>query len=105
MEAKIIPIKISFNDIGEDKILSKDFSRVSIGKTTGLIAVAVKKDVIEIIPINTRFKEISLPITHERVIKKGNSKPKINTGPFLMYKVIFFLLKSQILIKLSWIIY
>ena len=86
-------------------IFSSDFSRVSIGNTTGLIAVAVKKDVIEIIPINTRFKEISLPITHERVIKKGNSKPKINTGPFLMYKVIFFLLKSQILIKLSWIIY
>lgn len=53
VEAKTIPIKISFKDIGEAKIRSNDFSRVSIGKTTGLIAVAVKKDVIDIIPINT----------------------------------------------------
>lgn len=53
VEANSIPNKISFNDIGEDKIRSNDFSRVSTGKTTGLIAVAVKKDVIAIIPINT----------------------------------------------------
>jgi len=53
VEANSIPNKISFNDIGADKIRSNDFSRVSIGKTTGLIAVAVKKDVIAIIPINT----------------------------------------------------
>ena len=86
-------------------IFSSDFSRVSIGKTTGLIAVAVKKDVIAIIPINIRFKEIFLPITHERVIKKGNIKPKINTGPFLIYNVIFFLLNINILFILSWIIY
>jgi hypothetical protein len=105
VEANIIPNKISFNDIGETKILSNDFSRVSIGKTTGLIAVAVKKDVIATIPINTKFKEISLPIIHERVIKKGNIKPKINTGPFLIYSVTFFLHKIQILFKLSWIIY
>ncbi len=86
-------------------IFSSDFSRVSIGKTTGLIAVAVKKDVIAIIPINIRLKEIFLPITHERVIKKGNIKPKINTGPFLIYNVIFFLLNINILFILSWIIY
>ncbi len=52
-EAIIIPINISFNDMGETKIRSNDFSRVSIGNTTGLIAVAVKNDVIDIIPINT----------------------------------------------------
>ena len=55
-----------------------------MGKTTGLIAVAVKKDVIEIIPINIRLNEISLPITQERVIKNGNIRPKIKTGPFLI---------------------
>jgi len=53
VEAMIIPNNISFNDIGETKIRSNDFSRVSIGNTTGLIAVAVKKDVIDTIPINT----------------------------------------------------
>jgi len=53
VEAMIIPNNISFNDIGETKIRSNDFSRVSMGKTTGLIAVAVKKDVIDTIPINT----------------------------------------------------
>jgi len=52
-DAIIIPIKISFNDMGETKIRSNDFSRVSIGNTTGLIAVAVKNEVIDIIPINT----------------------------------------------------
>ena len=86
-------------------IFSSDFSRVSIGKTTGLIAVAVKKEVIAIIPINTRLKEIFLPITHERVMKKGNIKPKIITGPFLIYNVTFFLLNINILFILSWIIY
>jgi len=101
LEANAIPNKISFKDIGELKIRSNDFARVSMGKTTGLIAVAVKKDVIEIIPINTRFKEISLPITQESVIKKGNIRPKINTGPFLMYRAIFFLINNQILFILS----
>jgi len=52
-EAMIIPSNNSFNDMGETKIRSNDFSRVSIGNTTGLIAVAVKKDVIDTIPINT----------------------------------------------------
>ena len=85
-------------------IFSSDFSRVSIGNTTGLIAVAVKKDVIAIIPINTWFKEMSLPMTQESVIKKGNIKPKINTGPFLIYNVIFFLLNINILFMLSRII-
>ena len=50
VEAIIIPNKISFNDIGDAKIRSNDFSRVSIGKTTGLIAVAVKKEVMAKIP-------------------------------------------------------
>ena len=84
VEANSIPNKISFNDIGEDNIRSNDFSRVSIGNTTGLIAVAVKKDVIAIIPINTWFIEMSLPITQESDIKKGNIKPKIKTGPFFI---------------------
>jgi len=53
VEAMTIPNKISFNEIGETKILSKDFSRVSIGSTTGLIAVAVKKEVMDTIPIKT----------------------------------------------------
>ena len=105
VEAVIIPHKISFNDIGEAIIRSKDFSRVSIGKTTGLMAVAVKKDVIDIIPINTEFKEMSLPITQESVMKKGNNKPKIKTGPFLIYREIFFLLNIQIRFKLYFIIF
>ena len=83
-DAMIIPINISFNDIGETNIRSNDFSRVSIGNTTGLIAVAVKNEVIDIIPINTWLKEISLPMTQESVIKKGNIRPKIKTGPFLI---------------------
>ena len=37
---------ISITEIGALNNLSKDFSRVSIGKITGLIAVAVKKEVI-----------------------------------------------------------
>lgn len=53
VEAMTIPNKISFNEIGETKIRSNDFSRVSMGKTTGLIAVAVKKEVMDTIPINT----------------------------------------------------
>lgn len=53
VEAMTIPNKISFKETGETKTLSNDFSRVSIGSTTGLIAVAVKKEVIETIPINT----------------------------------------------------
>jgi len=84
VEAMTIPNNISFNEIGDTKILSNDFSRVSIGKTTGLIAVAVKKEVIDTIPINTWFIEIFLPITQESVIKKGNIRPKIKTGPLFM---------------------
>jgi hypothetical protein len=84
VEANIIPNKFSFKDMGETSILSRDFSRVSIGNITGLIAVAVKKEVIATIPINTTSKETSLPIIHESVIKKGNSKPNINTGPCLI---------------------
>lgn len=104
VEAIVIPNNISFNDVGETKIRSNDFSRVSIGSTTGLIAVAVKKDVIDTIPINTWFIEISLPITQERVIKKGNIRPKIKTGPLFMYSETFFLLNIQILFKMSVII-
>ena len=40
-------------DIGADKSLSNDFSLVSMGMTTGLIAVDVKNAVIEIMPTNT----------------------------------------------------
>ena len=53
VEARIIPSRTSFIDVGEVKIRSKDFSRVSIGRITGLIAVAVKKAVIDIIPTKT----------------------------------------------------
>jgi len=84
VEAITIPNNISYNDIGETNIRSNDFSRVSIGNTTGEMAVAVKKEVIDTIPINTWFIEIFLPITHERVIKKGNIRPKIKTGPLFM---------------------
>ena len=52
-EARIIPNNISFIDVGEIKIRSNDFSRVSMGRITGLIAVAVKKVVMEIIPTKT----------------------------------------------------
>ncbi len=52
-EARIIPNNTSFIDVGEMRIRSNDFSRVSIGKITGLIAVAVKKAVIDIIPTKT----------------------------------------------------
>ena len=84
VEAMTIPNKISFNEIGETKILSNDFSRVSIGNTTGLIAVAVKKEVIDTIPINTWLIGMALPIAQESVIKKGNNKPKIKTGPLFL---------------------
>jgi len=53
VEAITIPNNISYNEIGETKIRSNDFSRVSIGNTTGEMAVAVKKEVIDTIPINT----------------------------------------------------
>ena len=52
-EARIIPSKTSFIDVGEVRIRSKDFSRVSMGRITGLIAVAVKKAVMDIIPTKT----------------------------------------------------
>ena len=52
-EARSIPNKISFIDVGDIRIRSNDFSRVSMGRITGLIAVAVKKAVIEIIPTKT----------------------------------------------------
>jgi len=84
VEAMTIPNKISFKEIGETKTLSNDFSRVSIGSTTGLIAVAVKKEVIETIPINTIFMGMALPIAQESVMKNGNNKPKIKTGPLFM---------------------
>ena len=105
VEAMTIPNNNSFNDMGETKIRSNDFSRVSIGNTTGLIAVAVKKDVIDTIPINTWLIEISLPITQESVIKKGNIRPKIKTGPLFMYSEMFFLVNIQILFKPSVIIF
>jgi len=52
-EARIIPNNTSFIDVGEIRIRSNDFSRVSIGRITALIAVAVKKAVMEIIPTKT----------------------------------------------------
>ena len=51
VDARIIPNKISFNDKGALNKRSNDFSRVSIGNTTGAIAVEVKKEVIAIRPI------------------------------------------------------
>jgi len=53
VEARIIPSRTSFIDVGEVRIRSNDFSRVSIGRITGLIAVAVKNAVMEIIPTKT----------------------------------------------------
>ena len=49
----MIPNNISFIESGAFNRRSKDFSRVSIGKITGLIAVEVKNDVIVTIPIKT----------------------------------------------------
>ncbi len=47
----MIPIIISNIRIGDESCRSSDFSCVSIGKTTGLIDVAVKKIVIALNPI------------------------------------------------------
>ena len=53
VEARIIPSRTSFIDVGDVRIRSNDFSRVSIGRITGLIAVEVKNAVMEIIPTKT----------------------------------------------------
>jgi hypothetical protein len=50
-DARVIPIKISFNDTGALNKRSSDFSRVSMGKTTGAIAVEVKKEVMAMRPM------------------------------------------------------
>ena len=103
-EARIIPSRTSFIDVGEIRIRSNDFSRVSMGKTTGLIAVAVKKEVMDTIPIKTWLIGMARPIAQESVMKKGNNKPKIKTGPLFMYNETFFLLNIQIRFKPSVII-
>ena len=51
VDARIIPIKISFNDTGALNKRSSDFSRVSMGNTTGAIAVEVKKEVMATMPM------------------------------------------------------
>ena len=51
VDARVIPIKISFNDTGALNKRSSDFSRVSIGNTTGAIAVEVKKEVMAMSPM------------------------------------------------------
>ena len=51
LDARIIPIKISFIDTGALNKRSSDFSRVSMGNTTGAIAVEVKKEVMATIPM------------------------------------------------------
>ena len=48
----IIPSNISFNESGELNKRSKDFSRVSMGKMTGAMAVDVKNEVMATMPIN-----------------------------------------------------
>jgi uncharacterized protein (UPF0262 family) len=83
VDASIIPSNISFMDVGEVRIRSNDFSRVSMGRITGLIAVDVKNAVMDIMPMESWFNDISLPITQESAKKNGNINPKINTGPFL----------------------
>ena len=50
-EAINIPKMISNRLTGDETNRSNELSRVSIGKTTGLIAVDVKNDVIATIPI------------------------------------------------------
>jgi hypothetical protein len=50
-DATVIPIKISFNDTGALNKRSSDFSRVSMGNTTGAIAVEVKKEVMAMSPM------------------------------------------------------
>jgi len=86
---------------GDEIIRSNEFSRVSIGKTTGLIAVDVKNDVIATIPIKIWIEVTFLPIIQDKVKKKGNISPKIKTGPLLIYNVIFFLAKVHIIDKLE----
>ena len=81
VDARIIPIKISFNDIGELNKRSSDFSRVSIGNTTGAIAVEVKKEVIATIPMKICAIVMVLPRIKEITKNKGNIKPNIKTGP------------------------
>lgn len=86
---------------GDEIIRSNEFSRVSIGKTTGLIAVDVKNDVIATIPIKIWTEETFLPITQDKVKKNGNISPKIKTGPLLIYNVIFFFAKVHMIDNLE----
>jgi hypothetical protein len=95
----IIPDRISIREIGAPNKRSKDFSRVSIGNITGLIAVAVKNEVIETMPTKIWLRVICLPKIHDNTMKKGNINPKIRTGPFLTYKVIFFLVNIQMFFR------
>lgn len=96
VDAVIIPNNITVIDNGAEICRSRPFSLVSHGIITGLIAVDVKKTAIEVIPTNKLISEIFLPITHVIAIKKGNSNPKIRTGPFLKYSVKFFWHNVQI---------
>ena len=86
---------------GDETNRSNELSRVSIGKTTGLIAVDVKNDVIATIPIKIWIEVTFLPIIQDKVKKKGNISPKIKTGPLLIYNIIFFFAKVHIIDKLE----
>ena len=91
VEAKIIPHNMCVKVKGEVIWRSRPFSRVSIGRITGLIAVEVKNADIATIPMNNRSGEISRPMIHVSTMKNGNINPKIRTGPFLKYNWIFFI--------------
>jgi hypothetical protein len=96
VDARMIPKRMRGKLRGDVIWRSKPFSRVSHGMMTGLIAVDVKKIAIDAIPMNNRMGEISRPMTHVRVMKKGNNNPKIKTGPFLKYNRMFFTHNAQI---------
>jgi len=83
VDAEIIPHKMAVRFNGAVIWRSKPFSRVSHGRMTGLIALEVKKTVIEVIPVNNCVPGISRPMTQVKAMKKGNNNPNIKTGPLL----------------------
>ncbi len=95
-DARIILVTKSNNVTGAERIRSRFFSRVSHGKTTGLIAVLIKNTAIPKTPQKIWTGSMVRPTIQANAIKKGNSKPKMITGPFLKYKSKFFFVNIQI---------
>lgn len=81
IEPIISPNSISVTLIGLATNRSRVFVRVSQGAITGLIDVEVNQMAIPERPATKERGGISLPTKKAKKKKKGNSIPKITTGP------------------------